>query len=106
MNISLAPIAHGQYAIVNAQGEHINSGTEQRMRAIFAEVVATEAIEIAARCSSWGVMASSAQSCLDDAVWLTNRGQHADAYNRALESLRYSVGIFGESYKAAKALRA
>ena len=106
MNISLALLAHGQYAIVNAQGEHINTGTEERMRAIFAEVVATQAIELAARCSTWGEMASSAALCLDDAVSLTNRGEHAYAYQRALDSLRYSVGIFGESYKAAKALQA
>lgn len=70
------------------------------------EQAATEAIEIAARCSTWGAMASSAALCLDDAVSLTNRGQHAYAYARALDSLRYSVGIFGEAYKAAKALQA
>ena len=70
------------------------------------EQAAAQAIELAARCSTWGAMASSAALCLDDAVSLINRGQHAYAYARALDSLRYSVSIFGEAYKAAKALQA
>lgn len=48
-----------------------------------------------------GEMESSARLCLNDAVALFNNGNLEVAKNRALQSLRYSVGIFHSAYKKA-----
>lgn len=46
-------------------------------------------------------MQSSALLCLQDAIKLINEGKYDYALNRAIESLKYSVGIFGKDYKDA-----
>ena len=46
---------------------------------------------------------SSARFCLEDAVNLYNKANFEHAKKRALDSLRYSVGIFHADYKKASA---
>jgi hypothetical protein len=46
-----------------------------------------------------GEMESSARHCLADAVSLRDKGDYQHAYNRALDSLAYSVGIFNVDYQ-------
>ena len=46
---------------------------------------------------------SSARFCLEDAVNLYNKANSEHAKKRALDSLRYSVGIFHADYKKASA---
>ena len=47
------------------------------------------------------VMDSSARVCLADAVALFDAGKLADARQRAVDSLRFSVGEFHEDFIAA-----
>lgn len=48
-------------------------------------------------------MESSARLCLQDAINLMNKGELTYARNRALDSLRYSIGILHSDYiKASK----
>ncbi len=68
------------------------------------EQIAYEALRLAQTNEHTGAMASSAKLCAQDAEALFNRGQFVACYERALRSLRYSVGIFGEAYKRAQAL--
>ena len=85
--------------------QETQTGSDQGLGSLGAsKALAAVAIEIAAPCVTWGAMASSATLCLDDAVSLINRGQYGDAYRRALDSLRYSVGVFGAQYREALAL--
>lgn len=44
---------------------------------------------------------SSARVCLADAVALKDEGKLEDAKKRAVDSLRYSVGVFHPDYKRA-----
>lgn len=46
-----------------------------------------------------GAMESSARLCISDAIRLNQAGDFKNAYNRVLESLKYSVGIFHEDYQ-------
>ena len=46
---------------------------------------------------------SSARLCLEDAVNLYNKADFKHAKKRAIDSLRYSVGIFHADYKKASA---
>ena len=46
---------------------------------------------------------SSARLCLEDAVNLYNKADFEHAKKRAIDSLRYSVGIFHSDYKKASA---
>ena len=46
---------------------------------------------------------SSARLCLEDAVNLYNKADFEHAKKRAIDSLRYSVGIFHADYKKASA---
>ena len=46
---------------------------------------------------------SSARLCLEDAVNLYDRADFEPAKKRAIDSLRYSVGIFHADYKKASA---
>jgi hypothetical protein len=48
-----------------------------------------------------GMMESSARLCLSDANHLFDRGLLDYAKKRALDSLRFSVGIFHQDYKKA-----
>jgi hypothetical protein len=48
-----------------------------------------------------GMMESSARLCLSDANHLFDRGLLDYAKKRALESLKYSVGILHQDYKKA-----
>ena len=50
-----------------------------------------------------GDMESSARLCLADAVRLADAGELGYARTRALESLAYSVGVFHDDYRAARA---
>jgi hypothetical protein len=68
------------------------------------ETAAYEAIRLAQLHEHRGVMASSARLCAADAVGRFNAGDFESAHRRAVDSLRYSVGIFGEAFKAAQAL--
>lgn len=45
------------------------------------------------------VMASSARLCLEDARELLQQGREDEAKRRALDSLRYSVGILHPDYQ-------
>lgn len=40
--------------------------------------------------------------CIEDANKLLEKGQHKQAVKRAMDSLRYSVGIFHNDYKSAE----
>jgi hypothetical protein len=52
-----------------------------------------------------GTMESSARVCLSDANHLFDRGLIDNAKKRALDSLRFSVGIFHQDYiKATKSV--
>lgn len=53
---------------------------------------------ILARKNLGGEMESSARLCLADAVALQDAGNLEDAKRRALDSLRYSVGVFHKDY--------
>lgn len=48
-------------------------------------------------------MESSARLCLADAITLYDKGDFEYAKKRAIDSLRYSVGIFHVDYKKATA---
>ncbi len=43
----------------------------------------------------------SANLCWSDAVAQLEKGEYTNAYWRAMESLKHSVGVFGAAYKAA-----
>lgn len=60
-----------------------------------------QAIRLAARHSDTGEMASSALSCLDDAIASTVDGVAA---RWAIRSLSYSVGVFHPDYREAVSL--
>lgn len=62
-----------------------------------------QTIILARKHASVGPMASSARLALQDAIALEEKGELVYAKRRALESLRYSVGIFHADYvRAAK----
>lgn len=46
-------------------------------------------------------MESSAEMCLTDAIALYENGDYGSAKRRALDSLKYSVGILHADYKRA-----
>lgn len=48
-----------------------------------------------------GTMESSARLCLSDAIRLQGEGRLTDAKDRALRSIRYSVGILHADYERA-----
>ncbi len=62
-------------------------------------------MELARKYLGAGTMESSARLCLKDACHLWNRGEYMDARSRAVDSLRYSVGILHVDYRAACAQR-
>ena len=51
-----------------------------------------------------GDMETSARLCLSDAVQLFDKGQFDDAKKRALDSLKYSLGVFHPVYTKASAV--
>lgn len=57
---------------------------------------------ILARKHLGGDMESSARLCLADAISLYDKGDTEYAKKRALESLRYSIGILHPDYKKAE----
>lgn len=57
---------------------------------------------ILARKHLGGDMESSARLCLADAISLYDNGDYQYAKNRALDSLRYSIGILHPDYKKAE----
>lgn len=63
----------------------------------------TEIVELAAEHVLEGRMASSASLCLDDAIANLTRGNVEGARKRAIDSLRYSVGICHPDYARATA---
>jgi hypothetical protein len=52
---------------------------------------------------SSAAMKTSAQLCLDDALHCYGIGDDTSARKRAIDSLRYSVGVFSEEYAKATA---
>lgn len=56
-----------------------------------------------ARKNLGGTMESSARLCLADAIECVEKGQLDAAKKRALDSLRYSVGVFHADYRKASA---
>jgi hypothetical protein len=58
-------------------------------------------IIILARKNIGGVMESSARLCLEDAINLRDSGKYDYAAKRAIDSLKYSVGVFHADYKKA-----
>jgi hypothetical protein len=65
------------------------------------ETQAYEALRLAQTNEHRGSMASSARLCAKDAEALFNKGDFEHAYKRAVYSLKYSVGVFGEAYRKA-----
>ena len=57
-----------------------------------------QVITLARRHVRTGTMQDSAYLCLVEAVKLYDEGRFEDAKNRALRSLRYSVGVFHADY--------
>lgn len=51
-----------------------------------------------------GVMASSAQVCVEDAAHLYGKGDFDFAFKAACRSLTYSVGVFSPAYNEARKL--
>lgn len=58
-------------------------------------------IDTAAKHMNSAAMASSARLCVDDARSLLESGDARGAARRAVDSLKYSVGIFGADYQEA-----
>lgn len=56
-------------------------------------------IEVASLFCDEGTMRGSAKLCLADAGALFNKGEYTDAFERALTSLKYSVGVFSPIYE-------
>lgn len=63
----------------------------------------TNKVLILARKNIGGAMESSARLCLADVIALTITGDYEAAKRRALDSLRYSVGLSHADYKKASA---
>lgn len=61
----------------------------------------TEVIDLAAERVMDGQMASSAALCLDDAINNMLAGNLEGARRRAIDSLKYSVGILHADYRRA-----
>lgn len=62
------------------------------------KAAALYAIAIAKKNQDKGEMASSAKLCADDAMACYEQGNTKSAYNRAKDSLSYSVGLFHSDY--------
>ena len=63
-----------------------------------------DTIAKAAEHADKGEMSSSAKLALSDARKLSAKGDHANAMNRARDSLKYSVGVLHPDYQKADAL--
>lgn len=61
----------------------------------------TDVIDLAAERVMEGHMASSASLCLDDAIQNMLAGNLEGARKRAIDSLKYSVGILHTDYRRA-----
>lgn len=61
----------------------------------------TKEVIALARKNLGGQMESSARLCLQDAVNLADKGDLIYAKARALDSLKYSVGMFHKDYQRA-----
>lgn len=59
------------------------------------------AIRLARKHLGSGVMESSARLCLADAIQCVEDGRLDAAKRRAIDSLRYSVGVFHADYRKA-----
>ena len=64
-------------------------------------MTADKAITLARKHIGKGIMESSARVCLSDAIHLFDRGLVDYAKKRALDSLKYSIGILHADYKKA-----
>lgn len=62
---------------------------------------AKETIRLARKHLGQGTMESSARLCLADAIVLYDHACYDDAHERALKSLKYSVGILHPDYQLA-----
>lgn len=63
---------------------------------------AQQAIELAKKnISENPSMEDSAKLCLEDAEWLLANGRPESAMHRAVDSLRFSVGVFHSDYQEA-----
>jgi hypothetical protein len=71
-------------------------------RAAVTEAQAYEALRMAQIHEDEGAMATSAKSCALDAASLFNKGDFNHAYDRARESIRYSVGVFHSDMPASR----
>lgn len=65
---------------------------------------AAKAISYAAKHTTPDIR-SSAGLCLKDALACMAKGKPLYAYTRAMDSLRYSVGVFWQDYAEAEALQ-
>jgi len=61
---------------------------------------ALEAVSKAISHMGKGAMVSSAKVALEDVTVLLSKGEWAYAFNRAMDSLAYSVGILHQDYRA------
>lgn len=73
------------------------------LRNLVEVIMAIDKILNLARKNLGGNMESSARVCLEDAISLYDAGEYEAAKKRAIDSLRYSVGIFHADYKRASA---
>lgn len=65
------------------------------------EQAAIKAIELAGKHIKPSTR-TSAGTCLMDAIACRGKGRYEGAYNRALDSLRHSVGVFHRDYVRAR----
>ena len=63
---------------------------------------ANQVIELAEKNIANAALIGSAKLCLQDAKDCLAKGDEGYAFNRALKSLQYSIGIFHPDYKAAQ----
>lgn len=68
-----------------------------------AQLTVSEILSLARKHIGSGSMVSSARLCLSDAVSLADKGELGYARIRAVDSLKYSVGIFHADYRLAAA---
>ncbi len=62
------------------------------------------ALGLAQRHRHEGVMATSADLCCNDAEQAFRQERWGDCFARAIKSLKYSVGIFGDSFRQVASL--
>ena len=71
---------------------------------LFARMVIEVALACIVERNEEGMRCSSARVSLEDAVHLFARGEYKDAFERALTSLKYSVGCLAPEFRWANYL--